>query len=80
MIYITWVMVKLLHVGHNEFLWISVQLSPNLKWKLVLIGTELVLGVKMKVVDNCASFPMALVWLGNDFWCLIYYENTPRKS
>ena len=66
MIYRTWVMDKLLHVGHNESLWISAQLSPNLKWKLVLVGTELVLGVNMKVVDNCVSFLMPLVWYQND--------------
>ena len=66
MIYRTWVMVKLLHVGHSEFLWISAQLSPNLKWKLVLIGTELVLGVNMKVVDNCVRLLMPLVWHPNE--------------
>jgi len=66
MIYRTWVMVKLLRVGHNESLWISAQLFPNLKWKLVLIGTELVFGVNMKVLDNFVSFPMALVWLENE--------------
>jgi len=29
--------------------------------KLVLIGTELALGVNMKVLDNFVSFPVALV-------------------
>jgi len=61
-------MVKLLHVGHNESLWISAQLFRNLKWKLVLIGTKLVFGVNMKAVYNFVSFPMALVWRENDFW------------
>jgi len=60
-------MVKLLHVGYNESLWISAQLFPNLKWKLVLIGTELVFGVNMKVLDKFVSFPMDLVWRENDF-------------
>jgi len=80
MIYRTCVMVKLLHVGHNESLWISAQLFPNLKWKLVLIGTELVFGVNMKDLDKFVRFPMALVWRENDFWFLSYDENTPSRS
>jgi len=60
--------------------WISAHLFPNLKWKLLLIGTELVFGVNMKAVDNFFSFPMALVWRENDFWFLSYDENTPRRS
>lgn len=55
-------MVKLLRIGHIEFLWISAQFCPNLKWKLVLIGTELVLGVNMKVLDIDVSFHLALQW------------------
>jgi hypothetical protein len=42
--------------------------------------TELAFGVNMKVLDNCVSFPVALVLLENDFWFLSYDENTPRKS
>jgi len=44
-------MVKLLHVGHSKFLWTVKITFSNLKRKLVLIGTELVLGDNMKVVD-----------------------------
>ena len=80
MIYRTWVIVKVLHVGHNESLWISAQHFPNLKWKLILIGTKLVFGVNMKAVDNFVSFPMALVWRENDFWFLSYDENTQSKD
>ena len=66
MIYRTWVIVKVLHVGHNESLWISAQHFPNLKCKRVLIGTELVFGVNMKVVDNCVGLLIPLVWPQND--------------
>ncbi|KEH19351.1 hypothetical protein MTR_8g046610 [Medicago truncatula] len=41
---------------------------------------ELGFGVKMKVVDNFVTFPMALVWRKNDFWFRSYDENTPRRS
>ncbi|RHN45353.1 hypothetical protein MtrunA17_Chr7g0229841 [Medicago truncatula] len=41
---------------------------------------ELSFGVKMKVLDNFVSFPMALVWRKNDFWFRSYDENTPRRS
>jgi len=54
-------MVKLLHVGHSEFLWTSCTTFTNLKQKLVLIGTKLALGVNMKVLDNFVSFSVALV-------------------
>ena len=73
-------MVKLLHVGHSEFLWTFSTTFPNLKWKLVLIGTELVLGVNMKVLDNFVSFLVALVWRENDVWSLSYDENTTGRS
>ncbi|KEH19753.1 hypothetical protein MTR_8g467720 [Medicago truncatula] len=33
---------------------------------------ELGFGVKMKVVDNFVSFPMALAWRENDFWFRSY--------
>jgi len=45
-------MVKLLHVGHSEFFWTFCTTFLNLKRKLVLISTELVLGVNMNVLDN----------------------------
>jgi len=54
-------MVKLLHVGHSEFLRTFCTTFLNLKQNLVLIGTELALGVNMKVLDNFVSFPAALV-------------------
>jgi len=54
-------MVKLLNVGHSEFLWTFCTTFSNLKRKLVLIGTELALGVNMKVLDSFVSFPAALV-------------------
>jgi len=73
-------MIKLLHVGHNESLWISAQLFPNLKWKRILIGTELAFDVNIKVLDNFFSFQMALFWRENEFWFLSYDENTPRRS
>ena len=63
--------------------WIFMNFSttfPNLKWKRILIGTELVFVVNMKAVDKFVSFPMALVWRENDFWFLSYDENTPRMS
>jgi hypothetical protein len=34
----------------------------------------------MKVLDNFVSFPLALVWLENDFLFLSYDENTPKRS
>jgi len=54
-------MVKLLHEGHSEFLWTFCTTFSNLKRKLVLIGTELVLGVNTKVVGMDVSFLMSLV-------------------
>ena len=41
---------------------------------------ELYFGVNMKVLDNCVSFSVALVWLENEFYILSYDENTPRRS
>ena len=40
---------------------------------------ELTFGVNMKVLDNCVSFPVVLVWLENDFYILSYDENTPSR-
>jgi len=59
-------MVKILHVGHSNFHEISAQLFastsvPEFEIKLVLIGTEFVLGVNTKVVEKNVSFLMALV-------------------
>jgi hypothetical protein len=79
-IYRTWVIVKLLHVGHSEFLWTFSITFLSLKWKMVLIGTELVLGLNMKVLDNFVSFPVVLFWRENDVWSLSYVENTTRRS
>ena len=62
-----WVMVKLLHVGHSEFLWTFCTTFSNLKWKQVLIGAELVLGVSTKVVGMDVSFLMPLVWRQKDW-------------
>ena len=59
-------MVKLMHVGHSEFLWTFCTTLSNLKQKLVLIGTELVLGVNMKFVGMDVSFLMSFVWRQND--------------
>ena len=41
---------------------------------------ELAFGVNMKVLDNCVSFLMDLVWLENVLWILSYDENTPSRS
>jgi len=53
-------------------------------WKtftfFALFCFELAFGVNMKVLDNFVSFPMDLVGLENDFYILIYDENTPSRS
>jgi hypothetical protein len=54
-------MVKLLHVGHNEFLWTFCTTFLILKRKLVLIGTELAMSVNTEVLDNFVSFAVGLV-------------------
>ena len=41
---------------------------------------ELGFGVNMKVVDNCVSFLMALVWLQNHSQNLSYGQNTTHRS
>jgi len=34
----------------------------------------------MNVLDKGVSFPMALIWRKDDFYILIYDENTPSRS
>ena len=41
---------------------------------------ELTFGINMKVLKDFISFPMALSWLENTLWILIYDGNTPSKS
>jgi len=40
---------------------------------------ELTFGVNIKVLDNFIRFPMALVWLENNFWILSYDRKTPSR-